>query len=158
MQGTHPNTKSTVKFASWLWITTFKRSHLLRIWAPWHTQEAWGWHLRLIVGTAHCLAPTLCFIVSAVCSISFITYVWASMNSWASTQCLDSIFCWEFLPHHVAYQTHPFLKTQLVPHYHQKALLGAWVELLTPSCCFLCPLACILFILGLGIQHNVQHI
>lgn len=50
MQGTHPNTKSTVKFASWLWITTFKQSHLLRIWAPRHTQEAWGWHLRLIVG------------------------------------------------------------------------------------------------------------
>ena len=50
MQGTHPNTKSTVKFASWLWITTFKRSHLLRIWAPRHTQEAWGWHLMLIVG------------------------------------------------------------------------------------------------------------
>lgn len=140
MQVTHPN-KIHSQICSQIWISIFKWSHLPCILEQ---SEPHDTHRRpeagtsgLSLATAHCPAPTLCLILSAAYSISLITYIWAPMRFLSLAQCLDSIFCWECLPHHIAHQTHPFFETQLVPHCHQEAprvLVWNYCHLLDAFC------------------------
>lgn len=138
----------------WPWNSIFKWPRWLRITGEYtltSTTHTRGLELApqaFFLATTHCPPSILCFRLSAVYSLAFTTYVWASMRSWACTQFLDSIFCWEFLPHHIiifTYQTHSFFKTQLIPHFHQEALSECLNGTMSPSHCFLSPLSCLLF-------------